>query len=101
LGRPFFVWTIRLFGTFLSCLNVLLLGIDLIKGKGDKMIESNDKSKANELQVEKPFLHENEGLISDEEIRIAIKKTHSGIKGDLDDNEEENTEQKGFDRSSR
>lgn len=65
------------------------------------MTENSGKTKEIELEEEVQILHENEGLISDEEIRIALKKTHSGLKDDLDDNEEEDTMQKGFDRSSR
>jgi len=70
-----------------------------------KSIMADDKTKKENVkekpQEEEHILHEKEGLIQDEEINIALKKIHSGLEGDLDDNEEENTMQKGFDRSSR
>lgn len=42
-----------------------------------------------------------QGLIIDEKIRKENKEIHSGLEGELDDNEIENTLQKGFDHSGK
>jgi len=53
-----------------------------------------------ELKSAKKDPYHHEGLISDEEIRIARQKISGGIKGDeLDDNEEEGGLNKGFEKS--
>jgi hypothetical protein len=48
-----------------------------------------------------PKNNEGEGLIADDKLRKEKKQIHSGLNGEIDDNEEENTLQKGFDRTSR
>jgi hypothetical protein len=60
--------------------------------------QNKNKPEVKEKVKSDPYHHE--GLISDEEIRIANQKIHGGIKGDeMDDNEEEGSLNKGFEKS--
>lgn len=57
--------------------------------------------KEKEKKRHDPKLNKRKGVIQDEETRRARRRIHQGLEGELGDNEEENTGQKGFDRSSR